>query len=181
MRTLAAAAVGLLLLGTTAALADDIQTDYNHSMDFSKYHTFMWIKQPKTDNPIMSQRIVDDVNAQLEAKGLRLVASNADLGIAANTATREQHTLQTFYDGFPGWGWYRWGGYWGPATTTVETYEVGTLLVDVFDSQMKQVVWWGSATDVVSDKPEKNAKRLEESVAKMFKHFPSHNEERESN
>src|SRR5262249_8812552 len=86
--------------------------DYDHSKDFSKYHTFMWIRQPKPENPLMKQRIIDAVNAQLEAKGLRLVEEGADLGIAVHTATREQHTLDNFYDGFPGWGWYRWGGYW---------------------------------------------------------------------
>jgi hypothetical protein len=149
------------------AIAQDMQTDYDKTADFSQYHTFMWIKQPKTENPLMKQRIIDAVNAQLEAKGFRLVTHDADLGISANTATREEHTLEGFYDGFPGWGWHR---YWGP--TTIQTYEVGTLVIDLFDSATKQVKWWASATDTVSSKPEKNAKKLNEAVEKMFKHFP---------
>ncbi len=120
----------------------------------------------------MKQRIIERVNSQLESRGLHLVESNADLGVSANTATREEHTLQTFYDGFPGWGWYRWGEFWGPTTTIIDTYQVGTLVVDFFDTKTKQVVWWASATNTVSHKPEKNVKRLNEAVAKMFKHFP---------
>jgi len=150
-----------------ALIAQEIQTDYDHTTEFSKYKTFIWIKQPKTENPLMQQRIIDAINTQLEAKGLQLVSSGADLGISANTATKEQQTLNSFYDGFYGWGWHR---YWGPVT--VETYTVGTLVVDLFDIKTKQVKWWGTASDTISDKPEKNAKKLNEAVEKMFKHFP---------
>src|SRR5581483_4494050 len=101
MRTLIAAALGLLLISASAAMAQDVKTDHNRSVDFSRYHTFMWMKQPVTHNPLMKQRIVDAVNMQLEAKGLRLVESGADLAVAANTSTREEHTLDTFYNGFP--------------------------------------------------------------------------------
>ena len=162
-------------LMTSIAFADDVKTDYDRTVDFSRYRTFMWIKEPKPDNPLMKQRIIDAVSAQLEAKGLRLVTSDADLGISANTATKEEHTLQTFYDGFPGWGWGdRYWGYWdwGPATTYENTYEIGTLVVDLFDMRTKDVKWWSSASDTVSSKPEKNVKRLHKSVEKMFKDFP---------
>lgn len=157
-----------LLMVSTLAIAQDIKTDHDHAIDFSKYHTFKWIKEPNPDNPLMKQRIMEAVNAQLEAKGLTLAADNADLGIAANTATRQEQTLDSFYGGFPGWGWRRhWGG-----PVIVDTYEVGTLLVDLFDTQTKQVVWWASASDTVSDKPEKNTKDLDKAVEKMFKEFP---------
>ena len=151
-----------------AVIAQDIKSDYDHTTDFSKYKTFTWIKQPKTQNPLMQQRIIDAVNTQLEAKGLRLVSGNADLGVSANAATKEEQTLSSFYNGFNGWGWHRWG----PEPVTVETYEVGTLVVDLFDSQTKQVKWWGAASDTISDNAEKNTKKLNEAVEKMFKHFP---------
>jgi hypothetical protein len=157
-----------LLMVASLAIAQDIKTDHNHSADFSKYKTFTWIKEPKTENPLMKERIVDAVNRELQAKGFRLVASGADLGISANTATKEEHTLDSFYGGFPGW---RWHHYWdGPVV--VETYEVGTLVVDLFDTETKQVVWWGTASDTVSDKPEKNTEHLNKAVEKMFKDFP---------
>ena len=165
----------LALFVTTAtasiAFAQDVKTDHNHTVNFSRYKTFMWIKEPNPTNPLMKQRIMDAVNLQLGERGLRLVASGADLGVSANTATREKHTLTSFYDGFSGgWGWRRrWGG---PVTTVVDTYQVGTLVVDLFDTSSKQVVWWAYASDTVSDKPEKNVKHLNEAVEKMFKDFP---------
>jgi hypothetical protein len=92
------------MLGASVALAQDVKTDYDHTVNFSKYRTFMWVKEPKTTNPLMKDRIIEAVNAQLEAKGLRLVQDKADLGISANAATKEKQTLESFYDGFPGWG-----------------------------------------------------------------------------
>jgi hypothetical protein len=86
------------------------------------------------------------------------------------TAHNEQ-TLETFYNGFGG-GW-RWRGFGdGMATTTVENQPVGTLIVDMFDSHSKQLVWRGTATDVLSDKPEKNERKLENAVSDLFKKFP---------
>ena len=167
MRIIKILILSVFVMIPLALIAQEIQTDYDHTTDFSKYKTFTWIKQPKTENPLMQQRIIDAINTQLEAKGLQLVSTGAELGISANTATKEQQTLNSFYDGFYGWGWHR---YWGPVT--VETYTVGTLVVDLFDIKTKQVKWWGTASDTISDKPEKNAKKLNEAVEKMFKHFP---------
>jgi hypothetical protein len=64
-----------------------------------------------------------------------------------------------------------WSGF-ADATTYVENYTVGTLVVDMFDSRTKRLIWRGSASDVVSGKPEKDEKKLNEAVSKMFDHFP---------
>jgi hypothetical protein len=163
---------GLVMLTATLAFAQKVTTDYNKSAAFSTYKTFTWIKEPKTSNPLMRQRIIDSVNAALMAKGLRLTTGQADLGVAAHTATNEERSLNTFYDGFGG-GW-RWGGFGGlgSATTTVTTYEVGTLVVDIFDTQTKEAVWRATATKTISDNPQKNEASLNKAVAKMFDKFP---------
>jgi hypothetical protein len=167
-----AGVVTLLLIGFGAtASAQKVETDYDHSGNFSQYKTFMWIKPPKMSDPIQAKRVMDAVNAQLTAKGLQLVSSGADLGIMAHAATKDEHSLTTFYDGFGGWGWRGWGGP-GMATTMVDTYEVGTLVLDLFDTRTKQVVWRGMSTDTLSDKPEKNAEKINKAVEKMFKNFP---------
>jgi hypothetical protein len=107
---------GLAMLLATAVFPQKVTTAYS-KVQTSAGQTFMWIKEPKTTNPLMPRRIIDDVNSPLGAKGLRLVTTGADLAVAAHAATKEEHTLQPFYDGFGG-GW-RWGGGFGSATTTV--------------------------------------------------------------
>jgi hypothetical protein len=172
-RTRTISATGLVFLMVTIAFGQKVTFDYDHGTDFSRYKTFMWIKQPDTPkDPLIKQRIVDAANMQLMAKGLRLVDSDADLGVAMHVATQEKHTLNTFYDGFDGWGW----GLGGTATTTVDTYIEGTLVADLFDAQSKKVVWRGVATREVSSKPEKASEQAEKAIQKLFKNFPPHGE-----
>jgi hypothetical protein len=161
-------ALGMIIANAT--LAQDVKTDYNKSANFAQYKTFMWIKEPKTTDPLMRQRVIDDVNAALAGRGLQLVTSNADLCIAAHAATKEERTLNTFYDGFGG-GW-RWGGGFGSATTTVNNYEVGTLVLDIFDAKTKEALWRGTSSKTLSDNSQKNADNLNKAVVKMFKNFP---------
>lgn len=158
----------LLFLAVSFAFGQKVIFDFDHNTNFSNFKTFTWIKQPVTpQDPLMAQRIVDAVNTQLMIDGLRLVQGNADLGVAVHVATKEKQTLNTFYDGFGGWGW----GF-DPATTTVETYTEGTIVVDLFDTQTKKIVWRGTAAKEVSSKPRKVTEEIGKSIEKMFKHFP---------
>jgi hypothetical protein len=158
------------LAGLSALLAD-VKTDYNHHADFAQYHTYSWLKVD-AGNPLWVDRIKRAVDSQLAAKGWMMTPAGGDVSVAAYGATKTQPTIQTFYDGLGGgWGWRGFGGE-GLATTTVQNNEIGSLTVDLFDSRNKQLLWRGTATETLSDKPEKNEKKLDENVAKMFKDFP---------
>ena len=98
--------------------------------------------------------------------------SGGDVAVIAVESTQDQQTLNTFYDGFGGgWRWRGFGGF-GDSTTTVDTYKVGTLVVDLFDAGTKKLIWRGSASDTLSDKSDKNIKTLDKAVQKMFDRFP---------
>ena len=60
----------------------------------------------------------------------------------------------------------------GQATTTEQDYKEGTLVLDFYDGNTKQLIWRGSAEDTLSDKASKNEKKLDKGVAKMLKGFP---------
>ena len=81
--------------------------------------------------------------------------------------------------GYGGYGYRGWGGMgMGSATTTESEYTVGTLVVDIFDAKSKALMFRGTASDELSDKPEKNQKKLEKASDKMFKKFPPGSEEK---
>src|ERR1700684_3626225 len=143
------ASVGIALLFATATFAQQVKTDYDRSANFSHYKTYSWEKV-QTQDSLWVDRIKEAVNAALTAKGLTPVESGGDVAVVAIEMTQNQRTLNTFYDGFGG-GW-RWGGGFGNATTTVENYKVGTLVVDLFDAKTKTVIWRGSASDTLSGK-----------------------------
>src|SRR5271168_4417003 len=106
MRAMRSSVGVLLLLATACAFASaqiKVKTDYEHKAKFTEFKTFMWIREPRTLTPEMKRPLMRAVNAQLIARGWKLVKSNPDVGIVANTSTKEQQSLQTFYDGFGGW------------------------------------------------------------------------------
>src|SRR6202022_1628823 len=165
------ASLGIALLFATASFAQQVKTDFDRSADFSKYKTYSWEKG-QTPDPLWVSRIKEAVNAALTTKGLTPVESGGDIAIVAMETTQNQQTLNTFYDGFGGgWRW-RGGGGFGNATTTVDPYKVGTLVVDLFDAHTKTIVWRGSSSDTLSDKSDKNIKNLDKGVQKMFEHYP---------
>ena len=165
--------IGTLLLFTAVSSAQQVKTDYDRSSNFSQYKTYSWEKV-QTQDALWVDRIKAAVNSALQEKGLTPVASGGDIAIVAMEMTKNQQTLNTFYDDFGGgWGWRRFGGGgFGDATTTTENFKVGTLVVDLFDANSKKLIWRGSSSDTLSDQSDKNIKELDKGVKKMFDHFP---------
>ena len=163
------ASVGLMLVATTASFAQHVKTDYDRNAQFGQYKTYSW-KNVQTHDPFMVDRIKTAVNAVLAGKGWTQVPSGGDATISATEITRNQQTMDTFYNGFG--GGRRWGGGFGNATTTVENYKVGTFVVSIFDAHTNNLIWRGSSSDTLSDKSDKNTKNLDKGVQKMFTHFP---------
>ena len=70
-----------------------------------------------------------------------------------------------------GWGYYGYG-MGGPVSTTtrVVEYEEGTLVVDIWDADNKELVWRGSASGIMlSEKPEKTQKNVLKAIEAMAK------------
>jgi hypothetical protein len=159
------------VLFSIPALAEKIETDYDHSVNFSQYHTYSWGHVHSTD-PFFEKRIRDAVDHELQSKGWQLVPEGGDVTLTAVAVKKNKAEYTTFYDGLGGgWRWHGWGG--GMATTMVEDVPVGTLVVDIYDTATEQLIWRGVAQDQLSDKPEKDTKKLEKAVSKMFEKFPT--------
>jgi len=168
--------IGMMFVFAAKSSAQQVKTDYDRSANFAQYKTYCW-EQVKTKDALDVDRVKSAVNAALAAKGWSKVDSGGDVSIIAVETTQNQQSLNTFYDGFGGgWGYRRFGGGGfgglGEATTTTETYKVGTLVVDLFDTKTKQLLWRGTSSDTLSNNSNKNIKNLDKGVEKMFKKFP---------
>ena len=82
-------------------------------------------------------------------------------------------SLNTFYGG--------WGDAWiyagfsgaGSSRTAGNPIARGTLLVDLFISQTRRLIWRATAAGVVTDDPKNAATRIQKAAEKMFKmNFP---------
>ena len=153
---------------TTAVFADHVAVDYDHAANFNQVKTYSWSKV-HTANSIWDDRVKDAIDKELAAKGWTRVPSGGDVAVVAVEKTSIHQQYDTFYDGFG--GWRRWGGI-GDSTTTVDNYKVGTLIVSMFNGNSKQLIWRGTSSSDLSANPDKNTKKLDQDVQKMFKHFP---------
>src|ERR1700745_2481142 len=150
---------------TTAVFADHVAVDYDHAAKLNQVKTYSWSKI-RTANAIWNDRVKDTIDKELAAKGWTQVPSGGEVALVAVEKTSIHQQYDTFYDGFG--GWRRWGMGMGDATTTVDNYKVGTLIVNVFDGNSKQLMWRGTSSSDLSGNPEKNTKKLDKAFQKMF-------------
>ena len=71
--------VVLLLLTAGQSFAQKVNVDFDKDVDFSKYKTYAFTEGTPTPVTLTNQRIEKAIEAQLAAKGLTRVESNADL------------------------------------------------------------------------------------------------------
>ena len=177
--------LGLLLAGCAAA--PGVKPDADPAGDLAWYRTSRGVKKQNDLPPLQQQRLVAAIDAKLQQQGWTQTA-NGQVSLVANVATREKQSLDTFYSGptYAGWGWRNpwhmgpmafgpgFGPGWGTgtATTTVDTYTVGTLVLDMFDAKTRQAIWRGSASGNVPDSPQKLDAAIQAGVDKMFATFP---------
>lgn len=173
IRNALVSAAMLAALSLTPVLAQQISTDYDHSAPFRDFHSYSWGKV-QTSDPLFVDRIKQEVDKDLQAKGWQQAPSGGDVVIVAVGATQNQQEYNTFYDGLGGWGWRRgWGGGgFGETYTTVQQIPVGTLVLDMYSPQEHKLVWRGTASDTLSNKPEKNTGKLDKAIDKLLDKFP---------
>ena len=86
-------------------------------------------------------------------------------------------TAYTNYYGGAGRGGYRRGaGGWGGGHSTTNysenDYLEGTLVMDVYDAQGKNLIWQGVATGTMKENHKKREKSIPKAVSKLMKKFP---------
>lgn len=160
-----------------------IHTDYDRSVDFTKYKNFEyygWANgSDKILNDLDKRRIESAFADELYKRGMGFVAKDGDMIIALHIVT-EQKTQTTAtttgmgggYGGYYGYGpGYGWGG--GHSTTSVNTYNyaVGTLIISMYDKANEQLIWESSGSGEISD-PSKREKSIPYVVSKIMKDYP---------
>lgn len=182
--------IGLLLSLTLAAvvssgtiLAQDVRYNFDQKTDFSRFKTYKWVELKNAQNPgdLLDKQIKAAFDAQLSAKGLTKVeddAANLFVGYQVAISQEKEFTSYNTDWGYGG-GWYRggwYGGYPGGGMTTgqTSTIHVGQLVLDMYDSANRDLVWrgLGSKTIDAKAKPEKQQKNLNKTVTKMLKNYP---------
>jgi hypothetical protein len=174
MKFKTAAAAGVLALAPALALAQKVSYDFDKSATFGTYKTYQLKDGTKVGNPLIDDRIVAAIEAELATKGLTKTDANPDLTVVYHVAFDKKQDITAYSTGGGPYGW-RWGGGMG-GTTDVRVNEilVGTLVIDMADAKKGELVWRGMGTKQVDPqaKPEKRDKNIKEAVTKILKNYP---------
>jgi Domain of unknown function (DUF4136) len=169
---------GMLLAFVTCCAAAcatlSVDTDWDRTVDFSRYHTFAIREGSRARNTFVQQRIERAVGSALVARGLRPSDDRPDLLIYTHVRVSREREIDYSTFGYGGWyGWPGWGpGRWGPTTATVREIPVGTLVVDLVDGDHKQLVWRGTASRTIEDAADRSEEAVDRAVARLFAKFP---------
>jgi hypothetical protein len=164
---------GITILGIAAAaltlacstLSTDV--DYDHTISFAKYHTFELATGTPDPVTFTQKRIEDAVTSALSSKGWQAVTGNPDVLVYTHVALSQQKQWTATNMG--GFGYRGWGG--GMATATETNIPIGTLIVDLVDSQTHEMIWRGVARDQVKQNGDSQG-QISEAVQALFKNFP---------
>ena len=161
--------IAILIAMSGCSSSMQVSTDYDRAANFSAVKTYSWREGTKLPNPLMHDRLVAAVNAQLAAKGLQQVDSGGDMTVTYHASADETMDIQTFSTG----SYYGcWGGCMSTASTTVRPVTTGTLVVDLVETNSNKMLWRGTGSDTVTGDPQDSERKINEVVKRMFDNFP---------
>ena len=175
MNVLRAVLTGSLLMLPAIAAAQDVKIDFDKAFNFSPVKTYSIKIGTTWGNNLSQRRVLEEFDQAIAGKGWKKVdEAQADIVVILHGATQTKRNATTYYSGMGGYGYRGFGGGgMGTASTVVNEYTVGMLVVDMFDAKSKNLVFRGTAEDEISDNPEKNKKRLEKAVDEDVQGLPA--------
>lgn len=163
-----------------------VSSDWDPAVDFTKFNTFVVLDEASGGgglDQLVQNRIKNSITSTLQAKGMRQASSqdDADVAVGWQVTTDERSSFQTVSTGWGGYGYGRYGWYGGTgmgmttSRTTETRYEVGTLVIALFDTGREEMIYTSTGSKTLkgdNPSPQEMQKRIDEAVAKILEDFP---------
>jgi len=172
---LSAAFLSILIFFTSCGPTLTVTNDYDHTVNFSQFHTFKIVKleqQYQALSQLNQTRIINAVQAQMIAKGFT-PSETPDLLVNITSILKNQKEIVANSYGYGG-GYrpYAWGGGNMQTTVNVQNYTAGSLIVEVVHAGTQKLLWEGIGNQDI-DAPSKNPDQtIPPIVAKIMASFP---------
>lgn len=172
MRALLFLAAIVFAAGPAAAQAQSVKVDFDHRVDFTRFKTYSWLKGRPASNPQIHQLVLDEIDRQLQSKGLRRVESKGDLNVVYY-ASLDENINTGAVDYVRTADWQEWGDHspvYGPKMVTMP---IARMTLDIVDASANTLVWRGRAKDAYTPNQAKGKRRVSKAVEKLFAKFPT--------
>jgi len=175
----------LLFVSVSNNVFAQVKSDYDKSTNFSKYKTYTFGGWEKDSDKILTnfdkKRVTEAMANEFNSRGMSHVESGGDAVITLFIVIKQKTSITAYTDFNGGMGYYSrrgWGmGYGGMGLSATTTYSEndyleGTFVVDMYDSESKELIWQGIITTIIKEKPSKREKTIPKKVKKLMKKFP---------
>jgi len=167
------AAATLAVLGACSSLT--VNTDWNTTIDFTKYKTFNFKADTLPYSTFTQERLRSTIANTLLSKGVARSETDPDLILVYRVNMTKQTQYTTVSTGGYGYGpaWGGYGGYGGVGVsqTTAQQIPYGALTIAIVDPKLNQMIWRGEADAQLSDS-ESNAQLVQDAITQLFAQFP---------
>ena len=173
-----------IMAGLTGCVTTSVSSDYDRSVDFTRYQRFDWLPETerqerkaeeREDNPFLEKRFKRLLREEIEYGGYQFDLSDPDFYVAYHTSVRERLFTSYAYDGCGHHGYHRrhhdhfgypyHGGY------STYAYDETTLTIDIIDAKTNELLWRGWTYDS-SYLPSLSEKRMRKAIRKILSKFP---------
>jgi len=175
-------AILAVLLLATSGFAQDVRFKFDSKIDFSKFKTYRWEKHPKSldIDAATLKKLGAAFDAELSKKGLtRTESASADLVIVYQIAFNVDQKIETFQSGWEAGSlantsWSTSGAAGSTNNSSSTMIPVGSIDLDMFESNRKQLVWRGIVSKTIEPgvTPEKQQKTISAAAAKLMQNYP---------
>lgn len=156
------AVVGAL---TLACSTMKTSVDYDHTINWSQFHTFQIVGGTASPETFTQKRIEDGITQALQSKGWGPVTANPDVTVSPHVVLSAEKQWNATSTG----GFRRFGGGMGQATQT--EVPIGTIVVNMTNAKTGELIWRGMAQDQVSGNGSDRG-QVQQAMQALFKNFP---------
>jgi len=166
----------MLLITTGCSSTPNVNYDKNAKFDFSLLKTYRVLT--KSDKPgkfttLNGKRIASAITTRLNQSGFNQVEKpQADFLVAYHSVIEKNFKVTKAYRN------YGYSPYWRSYTSEpayIRSYKKGTLIIDIIDPKLKEVVWRGSVSTKIkaNSSIEKKIASITTAVNLILNDFPN--------
>jgi hypothetical protein len=155
----------------TSCASIKVTSDFDKTADFTSYKTYAFTEEALNlgIGDLNQNRVIAAAEKELGVKGFTK-SETPDVLIDMNLVTKDVQTATAYTSGGGGYygAGYRYGYGGGMSTTTInyDSYEEGTLFVDMIDATEEKLVWQGRGASTLD--PDLSAEKRESNINYAF-------------
>lgn len=177
MKKLSLFALITLVISSCATIK--VTSDYDKSAPFENFKTYAFTQEALNlnINELNRNRFISAIEKEMGEKGFTK-SETPDVFVDMNRSSKTIQTATantTGGGGYYGSGYrYGWGGGFSTTTINYDSYEEGTLFIDMIDAAKNQLVWQGRGVATIDENAsgDKRESRINYAIEQIFNKYP---------